>query len=207
MGAIGTPLGGMAITKADIEAFVNASMEESISSANLAEIIKLCMRDLSNFNFLQGEDTTQTLSSGDAFLTCPDYYKDIEEIQLTDSSGDKLEPLDPFSGGYKEYLRCMGESQSNGEPQYYCERNGKFFIYPPADGDYDVTITYYRYDSQDEDNIEFNANFFNALKFGCCYFYALMKARTRYIDIWESRYREEKEMCRLNMKQQPKITE
>ena len=207
MGIIGTPLGGAAITKTDIETFINACMEDDITAVDLAEAIKLCMQDLSNLDFLEDEDTTQSLSSGDTYLNCPDKHKNIEEIQLEDSSGDLLDPLIPFSGGYREYLRSMGESQSNGTPENYCEKNGKLYVYPPADGDYDVTIAYSKYDGQDEDNIEFGPEFFNALKYGCCFFYATMKARTRYTEVWGPLYATEKELRRLNKKRQPYSTE
>ena len=207
MGTSGVPIGSESVTKADIQAFINECMEDAISTTALALAIKLCLRDLSNFNFLKATDTSQSLTASDTYLDCPEDYKDIDEIQLTDAEGDLLDPLIAFSGGYKEYLREMGSSQSNGIPEYYSEYNGKFYIYPPADGTYTVAIAYSKYDSQDEDNIEFGPEFTNAIKFGACFYYAMMKARSSYINVWGPAYAAEKELRRLNMKQQPSITE
>ena len=207
MGTTGTPITGGSITKADIETFINACMEDDITAASLTEAIKLCMADISNTGLLVGSDTTQTLEDGDLTLDTPDYYKDVLNILLTDDGDLLKDPLIALSGGHEEYRRLMADSTSTGTPKYYSEYNGSFYLYPPPDDDYTVNIEYQKYDDQDADDIEFDGEFSNALKFGSLYFYAMMKSRDRYVALWGPKYEVEKEMRRLNMNKQPYITE
>ena len=119
---------------------------------------------------------------------------------------DTETPLTAFSGGWGDYQYAMSESVSKNTPEYYVENNGKIYIYPPADTDYGVLLEYQKYDNQDDTDIEFGDEFSNALKFGSLYFYAMMKSRERYLNIWGPKYEHEKEMRRLNMNTQPSIT-
>ena len=52
MGTTGTPITGANVTKADIETFINACMEDDITDVSLTEVIKLCMADVSNIGLL-----------------------------------------------------------------------------------------------------------------------------------------------------------
>lgn len=181
-------------------------MEEAIAAASLTEAIKLCLRDISNIGLLEGSDTTQTLELGDLTLVVPDEYKDVLTIQLTDDGGILQDSLIALSGGYEEYLLLMSDSVTTRTPEWYSEYDGSFYLYPPPDDDYTVSIKYQKYDDQDDTAIEFGDEFSNALKFGSLYFYAMMKSRERYLNIWGPKYEVEKEMRRLNMKKQPNIT-
>ncbi len=119
---------------------------------------------------------------------------------------DTEEPLIAFSDGWDGYQRAMSESVSKRTPEFYVENNGKVYVYPPSDTDYGVLLEYQKYDDQDDTVIEFGDEFSNALKFGSLYFYAMMKSRERYLNIWGPKYEHEKEMRRLNMNRQPNIT-
>ena len=206
MGTTGTPITSAGITKASIESFINACMEDDITDANLTEAIKMCMADISNIGLLVESDTSQTLEDEDLTLDTPNYYKDVLNIQLTDDGDVLQDPLIALSGGHEEYRRLMADSVITGTPEYYSEYDGNFYLYPPPDDDYTVNIEYQKYDDQDVDDIEFGSEFSNALKFGSLYFYAMMKSRERYVALWGGKYEVEKEMRRLNMKKQPSIT-
>jgi hypothetical protein len=119
---------------------------------------------------------------------------------------DTKEPLIAFPGGWADYLFDMSESITTGTPEQYVENNGKIYVYPPSDGDYGVLLEFQKYDNQDDTAIEFGDEFTNALKFGSLYFYAMMKGRERYVNLWGGKYEHEKEMRRLNMNNQPSIT-
>lgn len=120
---------------------------------------------------------------------------------------DTETPLKAFSDGWDGYQRAMSESVTKGTPEFYVENNGKIYVYPPSDTDYGVLLEYQKYDDQDDTAIEFGDEFTNALKFGTLYFYAMMKSRERYLNIWGPKYEHEKEMRRLNRNKQPNITE
>jgi hypothetical protein len=196
----------MTILKASIESFINVCMEEAISADSLTEAIKLCMADISNIGLLNSVDISQTLSDGDLTLDVPARYKDVLGIQLTDDGDDLQDPLIALSGGQEEYRLLMAESVTTRTPEWYSEYDGSFYLYPPPGVDYTVNIEYQKYDNQDDTNIEFGDEFSNALKFGSLYFYAMMKSRERYLNIWGPKYEHEKEMRRLNMNKQPNIT-
>lgn len=269
----------MAITKASIESFINACMEDAISAASLTEAIKLCMQDLSNMGLLLALDNTKTLSAQSTFLDVPAKYKDLLSLTLVDADNlkaitafatsdagaktqvtcaahgllddgvititgttnydgsyvveqkttntfviptayvandamgmwmlntiDQEDPLRAIPGGWQEYLQAMADSVSVDVPEYYIEQNKKLYIYPPSDGDYGVLIEYQKYDNQDDTKIEFGDEFTNALKYGSLYFYASMKGRERYMQIWGGMYGTEKEMRRLNLKRPVCIT-
>jgi hypothetical protein len=223
----------MSILKTDIETFLNTCLEDDVLAADLSEAIKLCLRDISNMGLLNGEDDSITLNLDDdgelkvigengvvaldRSFDVPDGYKDVVSILLSDTvfTGDVADarldsaaiydPLVPFSGGHEEYLACMAESTSKSTPEQYSEYDGKFFLYPPPDAAYDVLIKYQKYDSQDPDDIEFGDEFSNAIKYGTLYFYAMMKGRERYMNIWGQKYENEKEFRRINKKHQPSI--
>jgi hypothetical protein len=206
MGTVGTLITTTLITKTDIESFINDCMEDDIASTSLAEAIKLCLRDLSNIGLLQATDSSIDLDDTTIYFNIPTDCKNIETINLTDSSGNKKEPLVAFPGGHSEYLECMADSTSTSTPEYYSESQGKVYLYPPSDDDYDVVVEYQKYDNQDPDNIEFGGEFSNALKFGSLYFYAMMKGRERYVSLWGQKYEVEKEFRRLNLKKPVYIT-
>ena len=119
---------------------------------------------------------------------------------------DTETPLIAFSDGWDGYQYAMAESVSKSTPEFYAENNGKIYVYPPSDTDYGVLLEYQKYDDQDDTAIEFSDEFSNALKFGSLYFYAMMKSRERYLNIWGPKYEHEKEMRRLNRNKQPNIT-
>jgi hypothetical protein len=269
----------MAILKANIETFLNTCLEDDVTAADLAEAIKLCLRDISNMGLLWKLDNTKSLSDESTFIELPAEYKDILSIVLVDaaslgaitafatsdagaktqvtstahglSDGDIItltgtinydgsyvveqkatntfvipiayvaddatgmwmlnsaeteDPLIAFSGGWREYLENTAESTSIGTPEQYVEHNGKIYLYPPSDGDYGVLLEYQKYDTQDPDVIEFGDEFSNCIKYGTLFFYAMMKGRERYVNLWGQKYEVEKEFRRINMKHQPFIT-
>ena len=216
----------MTLLLADVESFLNSCFENGVTADDLAAALKLCMRDISNMGLLDGSDDTITLnldsggelSVGDLSFDVPEDYKHVESILLSDTvftgavanarlaSAAIYDPLIPFPGGHEEYRRYISDSTTRGTPEYYSEYNGKIYLYPPPDKAYDVLMEFQKYDSQDEDAIEFGDEFSNAIKFGTAYFYALMKRRKEYVDIWGPQYQNEKEFRRLNKRTQPRIT-
>ena len=214
----------MSILKANIITFLNRCMEDDVSPADATEAIKLCLRDLSSLGLLDGVDTTITLNLDDSgelktsdldlYFDVPDEYKDIETIALSDTaftdseadtrldSAETYDPLVVFYKEHEEYRKAMALSAITGTPTQYSEYEKQIYLYPPPDKAYDVLVEFQKYDDQDPDNIEFDDEFSNCIKFGSVYFYAMMKSRERYATIWKPQYENEKQFCLLNKKKQ-----
>ena len=196
----------MAILKAALVSFANEALEESIGTDGLDEAIKLCLADLSEDNLLIGTDTSQALAADDETLAYPTGFKSLLNITLTPDGSDANEPLLKLKGGIKEYRELIAEATANGEPTHFAEFNELFYLWRNANGVYASLIEYYKYHADDADNIAFGDEFKNALKFGSTLFYALMKGRKRYMDIYGPLYGDQKDKRSLNTRKQPYIT-
>jgi hypothetical protein len=204
----------MGLAKADILTFLNAMLNRS--ETDIDTYIKACLDDLADENLLVGSATSgdgnvADLASGSTTIALPDNYKEVIAIKLNDGTNDGP-ALKPIGGGFKEYRDWMEEEGASDydEPEWYVEHNGLFYVYHPSDGVYTPTIDFYKYHptlSGDTGTILFGDEFKSALNFGACWFYAVGKGLSRYINIWGPLYANEKLKREANMKKQPYITQ
>ena len=194
----------MAITKAELIAFVNAAYAGAYSGTDLDEALALVLEDLAGLHVLIGTDTTATLAAGATYFAYPDDALDTDraviKIVLTDATA--WAPLKWLPGGWTEYNRLMeGNSGGGAGPTHYVSFDRKIYVWPaPGEDDtYTISLDYYKRHQALASGIEFNDAWKNALKFGAAYYHALLKASAEYIALWESKYLREKDRMRMTI--------
>ena len=180
----------MAILKTDILTFVNRALQRSETDIDIE--IQLALNDLSNEDFLEAEDTDQTLASGDLTLDYPTDYRDLVSIVLINSSSVRGDDLIALPQGFKQYQNLRSNDSTTDSPEYYAEFERKFHLWRPPGGYFTTEIKYYRFHPQTVGNIIFPDEFRNCIYYGAAYFRALTFGLTRLINIWGPQYFSEK---------------
>jgi hypothetical protein len=195
----------MSITKAELLSFANSAYDASYSGTDLDEALSLLVDDLANMHVLLDEDTSQSLSSGSLSLSYPsdalDTDRAIKEIVLTNASSVRQAPLKWLPGGWNAYHKCMEgyNSATGGTPTYFVCHDRTIYVYPVPNGAFTSSINYYKRHGAitgTNPTISFGDSWKKLMKYGLVYFWALMKANSEYVALWESRYLAEKERMR-----------
>ena len=173
----------MAILKADILTFVNATLNENLSDIDVE--IKTTLADLSKYNLLTATPVEDSKVSGDTTIDFPTLFKKLISITPNDGSIDK-KPLIPLPGGFREYRELLAGTQVASTPgqMWYAQHNKKFYIYPTLGQSFTFTIEYYQHSAGTVGSIAFGDEFKNALNFGTTYHVALFRKKISYVDIW-----------------------
>lgn len=195
----------MAILKADILDFVNRALQRSESDIDIE--IQLALNDLSNEDFLEAEDTTQVLASGDLTLAYPTDFRDLVSIVLINNSGVRGRDLRALPRGYKQYQELRDNDSTTDTPDFYAKFQRLFHLWRPPNGDFTTEIKYYRFHPQDVDTIIFGDEFRNAIYFGAAYYRALTLGLTRLINIWGPQYMAEKGQRMWDNPGVPRVTQ
>ena len=193
-------VGASSITKADILTFVNSRLNRA--ETDIDESIKIVLADISAFKTLLVEDTSQSLTSSDDYLSYPsDSLMDeraVKSVKLTNSSGYILPPLNPIVDGWQEYLIRMQYSSDvvRSVPlEYVCHAN-RIYIWPAPDSTYAASVWYYKKHSEDPDDIDFDVDWRNTIYFGVTAEVAIQRKMMDQITIWSTRYEREKSRTR-----------
>ena len=179
----------MATTKAKIITFVNNATKKAFSTTgtDIDVQIQSVLNELSTKELLVGTDTDQSLEADDEYLEYPTDYKRLISIVLNDGSVDG-EPLEAIPGGWDEYLEWMAGAVSTSEPEWFTEHNSRFYLWRPANGDYDASIEFFKKHPEDLETILFGDEFSDCINAGSVYKVALRYGLSRYIDIWRPEY-------------------
>lgn len=193
------------ITKADILEVVNEAFAQSYSGSNLDVPIKMALDDLSRMHVLKAEDTTQTLTSSSDYLTYPSdaLYTDqaIISVVLTDSNGNRQNPLYRLRGGWTRYNEMMSyaNASSRSYPAYMVTKDRKIYLWPPPSGNYTSSIWYYKLHQDIDSGVEFDDEWKNAICYGTIFFKAKLMASSEYLSLWQPEYLQEKERMRISI--------
>jgi len=196
----------MALEKADILTFVNGVLRRSETDIDVQ--IQAVLDDLSDAEFLEETDESQSLENGDLTLDYPTGFITVVSISLTDSNGVEWAPLEKLPGGHAQYRKFRNNDSAAGRPEWYSEFDDKFWLWRPANGEYDAVIEYTKRHpalSGDTGSIEFGDEFKNALNCGAAFQVALKFKLKDYISIWGPMYETAKEKMRLSRPGQPYI--
>lgn len=186
----------MAIDKAEILTFVNVKLH--VTETDIDTEIQEVLDDLSEENLLtattgEGSIAAATdLAAGSTTIAQPDLYKQLVDITLNDGSVERR-PLVALPGGIVDLRRLIGQSASQGRPEWYVEFNNLFYIYPISNGVYTPTIEFYKFhagadDESGPDDIEFGDEFTRVLKYGTAFNVAVRKRMGEQMTIWGQRY-------------------
>jgi hypothetical protein len=186
------------ITKAEILSFVNSRLNRT--ETDIDESIKIVLGDLSAFKTLLVEDTSQSLTISDTYLSYPsdalmDDYS-IKSVKLTDSSGYITEPLEVIKDGWREYL-TLSQDGYRSVPLGYITNANRIYFWPWPDGTYAASIWYYKRHSEDPDDIDFDIDWKNTVYFGVTAEVAIHRKMYEQTTIWTNRYEREKQRIKL----------
>lgn len=194
----------MAQTKAKILTFVNRVLGRSETDIDIE--IQEVLDDLSEEGLLVAQLDSVTIAAGDKSWAYPTLFKSSVAILFNDGSFDG-EPLQKIRRGYSGYLELMRRHTSGirGYPRNYAEFNKQFFPYPVPQQTYTIKQSYRKFHAKDVSSIEFGDEFQNALFYGAAWFVATNLGLTRYINIWEGKYLNERHKRTLDGAMQPSI--
>ncbi len=198
----------MAVTKANILAFVNSKLH--VSETDIDAEIQEVLDELSDENLLTAKLEVSDLAAGTTTIAFPTLYKMLVAITLNDGSRD-LRPLVAIPGGQVEYRRLIRLSPSQGTPEWYSEFGQEFVIYPTSNGVYTPTIEYFKFHAGSEDDtgadaIEFGNDFTRVLKSGACFNVATRRRMQEQMIIWGQKYQVDKQRRLDNRTEQAYIT-
>lgn len=201
----------MSITKANLLSFANVALDAEYSGTQLDEAIKLVLDDLSKLHALLAEDTSQSLVTDDRYLEYPsdalETDQAIKSVTLTGTGNVLYDSLRYLPGGWDAYQSLMEyhNTANNGVPRYRVIHDKRMYLWPPPDGAYSASIWYYKLHQDISLGIEFDDNWATAIKYGTVSFWAMLKSSADLMAIWEPRYREERERCRLRVPRETEI--
>ena len=130
----------MAILKANILAFVNKALK--ITETDIDVEIQVVLDDLSEEDFLEASDNSETLASGTASFSVPTDFRDYSAITLTNVSGVNQDPLQVIPGGIEEYRAVKSNDFSTGTPHWYALFNDTVNLWRPSSGVFTVLQEY-----------------------------------------------------------------
>jgi len=189
------------ISKASILTFVNSRLLRS--ETDIDESIMIVLGDLSAFKTLLVEDTSQSLTISDTYLSYPsdalmDDYS-IKSVKLTDSSGYIMDPLTVIKDGWQEYLALSQSYSYSGRsvPLQYVTNANRIYFSPWPDGTYAASIWYFKRHSEDPDDIDFDIDWKNTIYFGVTAEVAIHRKMYEQVTIWTNRYEREKQRIKL----------
>ncbi len=154
---------------------------------------------------LVGEDTSQSLVSGDTTLAYPTDFKQEIAIVLIDGNSNEKAPLKEFVDGHRQYRQLRLNDSNTGLTEFFSKFNEKFFLYRPANQAYTTRIEYNRFHPQTPEDILFTEQFRNVIKFGVTYYKSVLKNNTRYINTWGPTYFAEKKTRIISAPSEPAI--
>lgn len=185
----------MAVSKANILAYVNAKLH--VSETDINSEIQEVLDDLSEEDLLVGTETVADLAAGTTTIAKPSLFKLLVDITLNNGTLD-LDPLVGLPGGMVELRRLIRVSASQGTPKWYVEFGDLFYLYPISSGVFTPTIEFYKFHAGSEDDtgansIEFGNEFTRVLKAGACLHVATQKRMHEQMVIWGQKYNLEKQ--------------
>lgn len=193
----------MAITQAEILAFVNKAVGEGTYSGTDLDIeIQMALDDLSSMHCIEDEDTSQSVTNASYYLDYPTRCIPTEQaiigVVLTNSSGVVCAPLKHLPGGLNEYNRLMEafSMSARSTPEWMVRQDQRIYLYPPPDDTYTSSIRCYVRHQPIADGVEFYDDWRTAVYFGAVYYTALLMNATELLNLWESRYYTEREKMR-----------
>lgn len=205
----------MAVTKAQILTFASDALgmhDSPYTGTDLDVQIQAALDDLAAMHCLPATDTSQTLTSSSTYLNypsdCLNTQQAIRSVVLTDSSAVRQAPLDWLPGGMDEYNRLMEafSTSARSTPAYRVCDGSTIWLYPAPEAAYTVAIDYYkRHPDIALGTVVFPDDWKMAIFMGTVYFAHLLAGDEPGINLWEPRYFEKKERCRISIPRETTI--
>lgn len=178
-----TPAASTITLADDILPYIQTQFEQSamtVANTKLIQSLKSCLVELSNRDLLQRNATgAETIDNTIFSIAVPTRSRVILSIQLTDSGGNKINPLIPLKGGKEAYDYWMSEDGGRGEPRWYTEYANKIYLYSPPNGTFTYTIDYLA-NHANSTTIEFSDNFLDVIQKGTAFYMSQFKLNQKY---------------------------
>ena len=133
------------ITKAQIVTEINARLDRAETETTLAAAITAALLRLSAAKKWKCMWTSAaiTVEDGDYSAAQPADFRLMDAVTIYDGASNY--EMTEYDRKFAEYVEGRLGTPATGRPQEWCLRGGNIYFGPEADGDYTLTVYYWRY--------------------------------------------------------------